>query len=325
VISADHFWLLAAALAIDALAGDPSMIWRRVPHPVAIMGGLVGWLDRMLNRAELSAGWRRLLGGIAILLIVEAAVIAGLALQILFAAVPLGWIGTILVAAILLAGRSLYDHVAAVASAFSTGIDAARAAVSRIVGRDPASLDEPRICRAAIESAAENFSDGVVAPAIWFLLLGLPGLFAYKAINTADSMIGHLNERHKEFGWATARLDDLVNLPASRFAGLLIALGAPAAGGSIGTALRTIWRDAAKHRSPNAGWPEAAMAAALGLALAGPRHYGGIIVSDAFLNEHGRRDARPADIWRALRVYLAANALLFALVAVGALAVFVAR
>lgn len=325
MISADHFWLLAVAFAIDALAGDPDMIWRRVPHPVTIIGGLVGWLDRVLNRAELSAGWRRALGGIAILLLVEVAAIAGLALQMLFAALPLGWIGTILVAAVLLAGRSLYDHVATVAGAFAEDIDAARAAVARIVGRDPASLDEPRICRAAIESAAENFSDGVVAPAIWFLLLGLPGLLAYKAINTADSMIGHLNERHKEFGWATARLDDLVNLPASRLAGLLIALGAPAAGGGIANTLRTMLTDAGKHRSPNAGWPEAAMAAALGLALAGPRHYGGIIVGDPFLNEHGRRDARPEDIWRALRVYLAANALLFASVAVGAAVAFVAR
>lgn len=325
MISSDHFWLLAVALAIDALAGDPDMIWRRVPHPVAIVGGLVGWLDRVLNRAELSAGWRRLLGGIAILLLVEVAVLAGLGLQMLFAAAPFGWIGTVVVATILLAGRSLYDHVAAVAGGFATGIDAARVAVARIVGRDPASLDEPRICRAAIESAAENFSDGVVAPAIWFLLLGLPGLLAYKAINTADSMIGHLNERHKEFGWATARLDDLVNLPASRLAGLLIALGAPAAGGSIANALRTMLTDAGKHRSPNAGWPEAAMAAALGLALAGPRHYDGIIVSDPFLNEHGRRDARPADIWRALRVYLAANALLFVLVVLGVLVMFVAR
>jgi adenosylcobinamide-phosphate synthase len=239
--------------------------------------------------------------------------------------VPFGWVATIVVVAIFLAGRSLYDHVAAVPKAFASGIDAARAAVARIVGRDPASLDEPRICRAAIESTAENFSDGVVAPAVWFLLLGLPGLFAYKAINTADSMIGHLTPRHKDFGWATARLDDLVNLPASRLAGLLIAFGAPAAGGSLATAFRIMLSDAGKHRSPNAGWPEAAMAASLGLVLAGPRHYAGIIVIDPFLNEHGRRDAMPEDIRRALRVYVAANALLFAAVATAAAVVSFAR
>ncbi len=325
MISADHFWLLAVALTLDAFVGDPDAIWRRVAHPVALLGGLVGWLDHALNREELSPVWRRLLGGIAILLLVEIAALAGFAVEMLFVVVPFGWVGTILVLAIFLAGRSLYDHVAAVTAAFASGIDAARAAVARIVGRDPASLDEPRICRAAIESAAENFSDGVVAPAIWFLLLGLPGFFAYKAINTADSMIGHLTPRHKDFGWATARLDDLVNLPASRLAGLLIAFGAPAAGGSIATAFRIMLADAAKHRSPNAGWPEAAMAAALGIVLAGPRHYAGIIVTDPFLNEHGRRDATPEDIRRALRVYVAANVLLFAAVAIAAAVVSFAR
>jgi adenosylcobinamide-phosphate synthase len=196
-------------------------------------------------------------------------------------------------------------------------------AVSRIVGRDPTSLDEARICRAAIESTAENFSDGVVAPALWFLVFGLPGLLAYKAINTADSMIGHLTDKHRAFGWASARLDDVVNLPASRIAGALVALAAPAAGGGIGAALRAMWADAGKHRSPNAGWPEAAMAAALGIALAGPRRYGGVIVNDPFVNERGRRDAHPEDISRALRVYVVANALLFAVVVLGSVLVLV--
>jgi adenosylcobinamide-phosphate synthase len=221
----------------------------------------------------------------------------------------------VIVAAILLAGRSLYDHVADVAAYLRLGIANARVAVSRIVGRDPGSLSEAQICRAAIESAAENFSDGVVAPALWFLLLGLPGIAAYKAVNTADSMIGHLTPRYVDFGWAAARLDDLVNLPASRLAGALIALAAPLVGGSVAQSLRVMAADAGKHRSPNAGWPEAAMAAALGLALAGPRRYAGIIVDDPFLNAAGRREATPADIRRALRVYLGAWAIFWLIVA----------
>jgi adenosylcobinamide-phosphate synthase len=316
VIALDHLWLLAAALAVDALVGDPDYVWRRIPHPVAIVGGAVALLDGWLNAATATAWLRRALGILTVLVVVLIAAAAGYALEVLFRALPYGSIGTVLTAAVLLAGRSLYDHVGAVASAFVYGLSGARVAVARIVGRDPASLDEPRICRAAIESAAENFSDGVVAPALWFLVLGLPGLFAYKAINTADSMIGHLTPRHLDFGWAAARLDDLVNLPASRAAGGLIALAAPLAGGSVGQAFTVMTAEARRHRSPNAGWPEAAMAAALGIALAGPRRYGGIIVDDPFLNAGARRDATPADIRRALRVYLGAWAILWLIVAV---------
>ena len=315
MISADHFWLLVVALLLDAAFGDPDFLWARAPHPVVVLGALIGFADRQLNREHLSNTWRRVLGAIAILIIVEIAVGVGFALEAIFARLQYGWYGTLIVASVLLAGRSLYDHVAAVAKAFATGIEAARAAVSQIVGRDPASLDEARICRAAIESTAENFSDAVIAPALWFLLFGLPGLFAYKAINTADSMIGHLTDRYKDFGWAAARLDDLVNLPASRLSGLLIAVAAPLAGGDIGIAFRAMMIEARRHRSPNAGWPEAAMAAALGVALAGPRRYGGIIVNDPFLNDGGRREATPDDIRRALRVYLGANALFLAVVA----------
>lgn len=315
----DRFWMLAAALLLDAIAGDPDAVWRRIPHPVAILGALVGHLDRLLNRDAWSAQTRRATGILALAVVVALAAAVGFGLERAFAAIPHGWIGTIVVAAILLAGRSLYDHVGAVAAAFADGLSAARAAVARIVGRDPASLDEPRICRAAIESTAENFSDGVVAPALWFLLLGLPGLLAYKAINTADSMIGHLTTRHREFGWAAAHLDDIVNWPAARFSGFLIALAAPLAGGNIRQSLRVMAADAGKHRSPNAGWPEAAMAAALGLSLAGPRRYAGILVDDPYLNETGRRAATPGDIRRALRVYIGANVILFALVAAVAL------
>jgi adenosylcobinamide-phosphate synthase len=319
-VIAERLVLLAAALVLDAIAGDPGAIWRRVPHPVAIMGAAIGWADRLLNRATWPAAVRRGLGTIAIAAVAGAFGTLGYGLDRFFASIPFGWVGVLLIATVMLAGRSLYDHVRAVADAFSGGLPAARQAVSRIVGRDPHSLDEPRICRAAIESTAENFSDGVVAPALWFAVLGLPGLLAYKAINTADSMIGHLTPRHRDFGWAAARLDDIVNWPAARLSAILIGVAAPLANGTLAHSLRVAWRDAGKHRSVNAGWPEAAMAAALGVSLAGPRRYDGIIVDDPFLNEEGRRDATPLDIGRALRVYVGAGAFLFLLVVLGAAA-----
>jgi adenosylcobinamide-phosphate synthase len=312
-----HLWMLALALALDALVGDPDWLWRRVPHPVALLGRLVGLLDVRLNRPRLRPWMRRSLGVVAIVIIVALAAAVGLGIELAFGLLRHGWIGTVVVAAVLLAGRGLHDHVAAVRDAFATGgLDAARVAVSRIVGRDPATLDEAAVCRAAIESTAENFSDAVVAPAFWFAVLGLPGLLAYKAVNTADSMIGYLSPRYEQFGWASARLDDLVNLPASRIAGVLLALAAPAGGGCVGESLRIMRRDAPGHRSPNAGWPEAAMAAALGLALLGPRRYRGVLTAAPYLNPAGRRRAVPADISRGLRVYLAAWALLFLLAAI---------
>lgn len=309
-----HLWLAASALAVDFVVGDPPWIWRHVPHPVAAVGWAIGGADRLLNRPADPFWVRRGLGMVATLVIVAVAALIGIVLERWLAAFTWGWIVVLLIAVVLVAARSLYDHVAAVAAALDAGIDAARAAVSRIVGRDPASLDEPRIARAAIESLAENFSDGVVAPLFWLAVLGLPGLLGYKAINTADSMIGHLDARHEAFGWAAARLDDLVNLPASRLSGALLALAAPLAGGTTAQALRVMVADAGKHRSPNAGWPESAMAAALGVALAGPRRYAGVIVADPFVNESGRLAAGAADIRRALRVYVGANAALLALV-----------
>ncbi len=225
-----------------------------------------------------------------------------------------GWIATLLLAlaaSTLLASRSLAAHVRAVGDALACGLPEGRAAVAHIVGRDPASLDAAGVARAAIESLAENFSDGVVAPALWCALLGLPGIVLYKAINTADSMIGHRTTRHAAFGWAAARLDDLVNLPASRLSALLLAA---AAVGNAQAAYAAVRRDAGRHRSPNAGWPEAAMAGALGLRLAGPRVYGGVPVMDAWMGD-GRAEAAPADITRALALYRIACLLLVLLAA----------
>lgn len=306
MLTLDHIWFVVMlALACDALIGDPDWLWHRLPHPVVIIGRLIGWLDRSLNHEGWSAGARRTAGVAAVVVLVICSGAVGLLLQRLL---QQSWIGLTLlglIASTLIAQRSLYQHVARVRDGFASGgLAGARRAVAMIVGRDPEQLNEAGVARAAIESCAENFSDGVVAPVFWLVLGGLPGLLIYKAVNTADSMIGHRNARYESFGWAAARLDDLLNLASARLAAALLALSAVLSGGSISTAFRVMLRDARKHRSPNAGWPESAMAGALGLALAGPRIYGGTTVDDPFLNAEARRDARPDDIGRALRVML---------------------
>ncbi|MDQ2079811.1 adenosylcobinamide-phosphate synthase CbiB [Xanthobacteraceae bacterium Astr-EGSB] len=306
LVSLDAAWLVPAALAFDAVLGDPDSVWRRWPHPVTWLGALVASLERGLNRETWPAPMRRAAGVAALAVLLATAVMAGVAIEALLHLLPFGGGLIALVASVFIAQRSLYDHVRRVREAFTSGgLAAARRAVSMIVGRDPDSLDEAGVCRAAIESCAENFSDGVVAPVFWFWLLGLPGLIAYKAANTADSMIGHRTPRHQAFGWAAARFDDLVNLVPARLSGSLIALVAPLVGGRPAAAIAAMWREARQHRSPNAGWPESAMAAALGIALAGPRRYGAETVDDPFLNPSGR-EATPNDIARALRVLVAA-------------------
>jgi adenosylcobinamide-phosphate synthase len=316
----DALIVLVIALVADAVIGDPDAIWRRWPHPVTWIGGLVGGLDRRLNRKEDPFSRRKLMGVVALLLILLVFGGIALALDTALRSLPLHPWTSGIVASALIAQNSLYVHVARVGNAFAEGgLAAARKAVSMIVGRNPDSLDEAGVVRAAIETTAENFSDGVVAPIFWFALLGLPGLVLYKAVNTADSMIGHRTARHEAFGWAAARFDDLINLVPARIAGVLIALAAPLSGGSPVTALQVMWRDAQLHKSPNAGWPEAAMAAALGIALAGPRLYGDRLVDDRFLNAEARKEAVPNDIRRALRILVGACVLQFALVALVAL------
>jgi adenosylcobinamide-phosphate synthase len=314
--------LTAAALLAEGVFGYPDALFRAIRHPVVWAGALLAWLDRTLNR-DADAGWQRKVAGIlALLCLLAASVVPAALLQaaaIAWLPRPLGLVVLALLASTLLAQRSLFSHVRAVADGLeSGGLDGGRAAVSRIVGRNPLTLDEAGVCRAAIESLAENFSDGVVAPAVWCALLGLPGIAAYKAANTADSMIGHRTPRHQAFGWAAARFDDAINLPASRLAALWLILAACCVGASPGGAARAVWRDAKKHRSPNAGWPEAAMAGALGLRLAGPRVYGSTRVEDAWMGE-GRAEATSADIRRALRLYRAACVL--QLLVIAALAV----
>jgi adenosylcobinamide-phosphate synthase len=301
VLSLANPAIVAVALLLDAAFGYPDRLYCTIRHPVVWAGALIAWLDRLLNTPP--AG--RAAGVLALGVLLIAVGVPSWALQAWLLAMLPRWAAVAVLgvlASSLTAQRSLFQHVRAVEVGLRRGLAEGRAAVSHIVGRNPESLDAAGVGRAAIESLAENFSDGVVAPALWGALLGLPGIALYKAINTADSMIGHRTPRHEAFGWAAARLDDVVNLPASRLAALLIAMGAALSGGDVRQSLRAVRRDAGKHRSPNAGWPEAAMAGALGLRLAGPRVYGTARVVDAWMGD-GRADAGPDDIARALRIY----------------------
>lgn len=277
-----HAMILSLALLLDAAFGEPRPIWDRIAHPAVLMGRLVAWLDQRFNRGT---GLRLKGVGVAATL-----VLLGLLIGWLIRALPDYGLVEILALSILLAQKSLVDHVRAVATALRRSLPEGRAAVAMIVGRDIAAMTEPDVARAAIESAAENLSDGVVAPVFWYLLLGLPGIVAYKLVNTADSMIGHLTPRYREFGWASARLDDLLNLIPARLTALLIAL----THGWIDAT--PILRDAPKHRSPNAGWPEAALAPVLNVALSGPRSYNGVRRDFPWVWPEGRRDPGPDDI-----------------------------
>ena len=304
-----EFHVVLAALLIDAATGDPPWLYRRVPHPVAMLGKLVELTERFLYTA--SPHWLCVLAGaVTVVAVAGAGVAAGWSLdRFLVERWIHGWVLEAVVASTLLAFRGLHDHAGAVARGLERSLDAGRDAVSHIVGRDPASLDEAGVARGAIESIAENFSDGVVAPLFWYAIAGLPGLIAYKAVNTLDSMIGHRTERYRHFGTAAARLDDLVNWLPARLAGLYFVAAAfllPGANG--GLAWRVMIRDAGRHRSPNAGWQEAAVAGALGLALAGPRRYRHETVDDAWMGD-GRDRLDAGDIRRSLHLYITAGTL----------------
>jgi adenosylcobinamide-phosphate synthase len=314
---ADPLPLLLAALVLDLLLGELPPLFKLAPHPVVLAGRAIHWFDRHFNRERRDDATRRARGVLTVAALIIAAAMLGAVLTIVLHAIRLGWALEALLVAVLLAQRSLYDHVAAVRDALTrAGLAGGREAVSHIVGRDPESLDEHGVARAAIESLAENLSDGVVAPALYYALFGLPGILVYKTASTLDSMIGHKTPRYLQFGWAAARLDDLLNLAPARLSGVLLSLAAVATPQAQPLpALRIMLRDARKHRSPNAGWPEAAAAGALDLALAGPRRYHGQVVNDPWLGD-GRARATAADIDRALRLYLTACALQWLLVAV---------
>jgi adenosylcobinamide-phosphate synthase len=287
------------AVVVERFTGYPSVLQRIVGHPVQWVGALIGLLDRRLNDPARARARRRLRGVATMSIVLAAVLVPTIAATMALRSLPYGWMLEALLAVPLLAQKSLARHVEDVAEGLEASLDAGRRAVAHIVGRDPNALDVSGVSRAAIESLAENASDGVVAPAFWLMLFGLPGIVAYKAINTADSMIGHKSDRYRLFGWCAARLDDLVNLPASRLCGVLFAL---AAGARRRASFATMARDARKHVSPNAGWPEAAMAGALGVRLGGPRSYGGQPVPLPWIGK-GRTGLDQADIRRALDLY----------------------
>jgi adenosylcobinamide-phosphate synthase len=297
--------ILAAALVLDALFGEMGMLFRILPHPVEALGRLIGAMDRRLNRIDRSDGARLLRGAFTVVVVTGIAGAAGWLIATLARGVPGGWMIEALVAATLLAQRSLYAHVAAVAHALANdGLAGGRRAIRHIVSRDPASMDEQGIARAALESLSENFADAVVAPVFWYAVAGLPGMLAYKAINTADSMIGYRSDHYRAFGKAAARADDVANWIPARLAGLITALAAALSGTNARRALHVMWRDAGSHASPNAGWPEAAFAGALGLALGGPRTYPGQGTKEHWIGGDGKRKYGPKEIGRGLKLYI---------------------
>ncbi|MBC7953705.1 MAG: cobalamin biosynthesis protein [Rhodospirillaceae bacterium] len=303
----DALFMLFMAIAVDAVLGDMPWLFRRLPHPVVVIGRMIGRLDKRLNKPTLPEPDRKLRGVVLVGLMVTFALAVGGAIAFVSRAVPHVWLLEVLVAAILIAQRGLFEHVDDVARALQhNGLEAGRYAVSRIVGRDPQSLDEHAVARAAIESLAENFADAVVAPVFWYALLGLPGLLLYKTVNTLDSMVGYRNDKYRAFGWASARLDDWLNLIPARLAGLILSFAALfATKGRPWRALCTMVTDSRHHKSPNSGWPEAAMAGALDLALGGPRKYPGLVVDEKWIGA-GRARAEVADIDRALHLFSAA-------------------
>lgn len=307
--------LLTLALLIDIFVGDPDWIWRRIPHPVVWFGKLIDWFDGLRHRESLRqfvqrAGIRKAANvdiGFGLLLLAVFGLLAAALGKFVASLGTFGWLIELLIVIVLMAQKSLYDHVSRVATAFRTeGLSSARNAVSMIVGRDVSKLDESGVSKAAIESLAENFSDGVIAPALWYAIAGLPGLLFYKAVNTADSMIGHRNENYEYFGKPAARLDDWLNWPAARLSSIFVVMSVALARG--GRAAAIVWtatlRDASSHRSPNAGWPETSFAAALNLALGGPRSYGNESVDAEFLFAEGRDIAKPADVEKSLSLFL---------------------
>ena len=293
------FLSMLIALCLDRLIGWPDQLYRNFSHPVVGIGALISTADQVLNRDNWPAAVRKI-AGVFFLLVIMTGLYLGC--RLIVSGIPSGWAGIGLTAVLawpFLAAKSLSDHVQAVAVNLQAGdLPAAREAVSMIVGRNSEQLDQNAIARAAVESLAENTSDGVTAPLFWGVLFGLPGLVVYKAINTADSMIGYRTKKYQAFGWAAARLDDLVNLIPARLTGLMYVLLARAPL----HALTVMVKDAPRHRSPNAGWPESAVASALGIRLSGPRLYNGVASSDPWLNKAGR-DPGPQDITAALQLY----------------------
>jgi adenosylcobinamide-phosphate synthase len=298
----NNFALVALVLVIESFIGYPPALQKLIGHPVEWVGKIIAYIDEGLNDPDAEPQDNRRNGIFALALLICAVGIPAWLIAKILANMPYGWVINVTLATAFVAQKSLRDHVSSVAHALEHSLPDARKEVAKIVGRDPETLDENGVAKAALESLAENTADGITAPIFWYALLGLPGLVIYKATNTADSMIGHKSKKYVHFGWAAAKLDDLVNLPASRLTGLLFATTAWVNSKSDSqNALNSMWRDSGKHQSPNAGWPEAAMAGALGLRFGGPRQYDGKTVDLPFMGDG--RDVEPKDIARGLELY----------------------
>jgi len=303
----DPLILLILAIIFDTYLGDMNFLFRFVKHPIVAIGNAINFFDQKLNREKRSEAARAIRGAITVLIMVTTTGAIGAAIAWLSLHHPMGWIIELILITVLLAGRSLYDHVKDVAKALTVGLEPGRDAVSQIVGRDTSQLDEHGVARGAIESLAENLCDGVIAPIFWYLLFGFPGLLVYKTVNTMDSMIGYKNSKYRAFGMTAARLDDVLNLIPARLTGLFLVLAAlftPTA--NAAKAFRAMMRDSGKHKSMNAGWPEAAMAGALNIALAGPRRYANTVVKDPWMGD-GTAKVKIKDIERALYMYTVAS------------------
>ncbi len=302
-----HLLILLLAIILDMVVGDPDWLWRKLPHPVVGFGKVISILDQRLNRIRDNRQMRKKLGILALAIMLLLALVAGLLLVGLFGQLGiLGFAFETVIVAVLIAQKSMSDHIKAIIEPLSTGdIEGARTAVSMIVGRQTAEMETSDIARSSIESLAENFSDGVVAPIFWYAILGLPGIFMYKMLNTADSMIGHKTVEHEDFGWASAKLDDVANWLPARISALLIAFAALISLGvePFKNAIWTVLNNASLHRSPNAGWPETAMAGALGIVLSGPRTYNGKITHEPYLNPTGRLKLTHLDLEAASKLF----------------------
>lgn len=326
-----NFFVAFLAALFDRFIPGPIALTRLIGHPVVWQGKFIDIFDLHMNKDNQSKHSRRLTGTGMVFLLLVATLIVSLLLLYLLSYLPYSWVFEALLASSLLAHKSLKDAVQSVREGLQISLEQGRANVSQIVGRDTAELDEHEISRAAIESLAENSSDGVIAPLFYLALFGLPGIALYKAINTADSMVGHKNTRFEDFGWASAKLDDVVNWIPARLTAMFYALAANvviksnptnSTGSVAGSPMQNSWhaalRDAPKHVSPNAGWPEAAMAGALDFGLGGSRAYQGKILHLAQMGS-GRRDLISNDIARALKFYAAMTAIAMTLVGIGAL------
>ena len=304
-------WQLGLAYLLDLSVGDPPWF----THPVVLIGRLITWLEGRLYGRWPSIGGRAAGAALVAIVVVTAYGVTCLVVQAASWIQP--WLGYALSVGLLstaLAGRSLGEAALAVyrpltASSEGPGLAEARRNLSCIVGRDTAALSPQEVARAAVETVAENTSDGFVAPLLYGLLGGAPLAMAYKAVNTLDSMLGYRNDRYRDFGWASARLDDLANLFPARLTGLLMAVAAWLLPGHSGRqAWRVLRRDARRHPSPNSGFPEAAMAGALGVRLGGLNHYDGVASQRPVIGA-GSRATEPADILRAVRLLQATCAL----------------